>query len=138
MVYKISVFLINFSGLHSLDCFRIAVYASLCNLSSMQEGGVFPYSQTTIWLLMSVVRSILHLSSYLMVATNILNMMQERTVATDSLACLAQMLKRSRPLLQCMLAQESLAAVEFFYTRSVCMRSQTIVASSLLVTVHLQ
>jgi hypothetical protein len=64
-----------------------------------------------------------------MVATNFLNMMQERTVATDSLACLAQMLKRSRPLLQCMLAQESLAAVEFFYTRSVCMRSQTIVAS---------
>lgn len=129
MVYKISVFLINFSGLHPLDCFRNAIYASLCSLSSMQEGGVCTYSQTTVLLLVSVVRSILRLSLYLMVATNILNMMQERTVATDSLACLAQMLKRSRPLLQCMLAQESLAAVEFFYTRSVCMRSQTIVAS---------
>lgn len=115
MVYKIFVTFINFSGLDSLDCIRNAIYASLCNTNFNS------FSLFNVWLLVSVVGSTLHLLSYLMVATNILNTMQERTVATDSLACLAQMLKRSRPLLQCMLAQESLAAVEFFYTRSVCM-----------------
>lgn len=46
-------------------------------------------------------------------------MVQERTVATESLACLAQMLKRSRPLLQAMLDQDSSASVEFFYARTV-------------------
>lgn len=45
--------------------------------------------------------------------------MQERTVATESLASLSQMLRRSRQLLQAMLAQDSLASVEFFYTRTV-------------------
>ncbi|XP_024374840.1 uncharacterized protein [Physcomitrium patens] len=44
---------------------------------------------------------------------------KERTVATESLACLSQMLKRSRPLLQAMLDQDSLASVEFFYARTI-------------------
>ncbi len=47
------------------------------------------------------------------------DVVQERTVATESLACLSQMLRRSRPLLQAMLGQDSLASVEFFYTRTV-------------------
>ena len=43
-------------------------------------------------------------------------------MATESLASLAQMLRRSRSLLQAMLSQDSLASVEFFYTRTVFMK----------------
>ncbi|CAM6053746.1 unnamed protein product [Sphagnum tenellum] len=44
---------------------------------------------------------------------------QERKVATQSLSCLADMLKRSRPWLQAMLPQNCLASVEYFYARTV-------------------
>ncbi|CAM6044118.1 unnamed protein product [Sphagnum compactum] len=44
---------------------------------------------------------------------------QERKVATQSLSCLADMLKRSRPWLQAMLPQNCLASVEYFYARMV-------------------
>jgi hypothetical protein len=48
---------------------------------------------------------------------------QERKVATQSLSCLADMLKRSRPWLQAMLPQNCLASVEYFYARTVCLKN---------------
>jgi hypothetical protein len=45
--------------------------------------------------------------------------LKERKVATQSLSCLADMLKRSRPWLQAMLPQNCLASVEYFYARTV-------------------
>ncbi|KAG0616902.1 hypothetical protein M758_5G150000 [Ceratodon purpureus] len=57
-------------------------------------------------------------AAIVMVPTNLFAL-KERTVATDSLASLSQMLRRSRPLLQAMLSQDSLASVEFFYTRTI-------------------
>ncbi|XP_073395811.1 uncharacterized protein [Physcomitrium patens] len=54
----------------------------------------------------------------MMVPTN-LYAIKERIVATESLISLSQMLKKSRPLLQAMLAQDSSASVEFFYTRTI-------------------
>lgn len=53
-----------------------------------------------------------------MTATNFYAL-KERTVATESLACLVQMLKSSRLLLQAVLGQDSMLSVELVYTRTI-------------------
>jgi hypothetical protein len=57
-----------------------------------------------------------------MTASNLFAL-KERKVATQSLSCLADMLKRSRPWLQAMLPQNCLASVEYFYARTVCLKN---------------